>query len=59
MKQVREKARIAEGKNNPKNLRKLYLSAKAGFESNISLLVGQAMEWHLEQEQFAIGWEEN
>jgi len=57
MKQVCEKAGIAEGKGNPKNLRKLYLSTKAGFESNISLLIEQAMERQLEQEQFSIGWE--
>ncbi len=59
MKQVCEKAGIAEGKGNPKNLRKLYLSTKAGFESNISLLIEQAMERQLEQEQFSIGWNES
>ena len=45
-------------KGNPKCLRKLYLSTKAGIESNISLLVEQAMERMMEQEQFSIGWEE-
>lgn len=58
MKPVCEAARIADGRGNPKGLRKLYLSTKAGIESNISLLVDQAMERQLEQEQFSIGWEE-
>lgn len=53
-----EEARIPREKGNPKSLRKLYLSTRAGIESNISLLVEQAMERIMEQEQFTIGWEE-
>lgn len=34
-----------------------FLSA-AGIESNVSLLVEQAMDQMMEQEQFSIGWEE-
>lgn len=34
-----ETAKIPEEKGNPKSLRKLYLSTKAGIESNISFLV--------------------
>lgn len=49
-------AGIPSEKGNPKCLRKLYLSTKAGVESNISLLVDQAMERILEQEQFSVGW---
>lgn len=52
-----EDAGIPGEKGNPKCLRKLYLSTKAGVESNISLLVEQAMERILEQEQFSVGWE--
>ena len=52
-----EEAGIPGEKGNPKCLRKLYLSTKAGVESNISLLVEQAMERILEQEQFSVGWE--
>ena len=37
---------------------KADLSARAGIKSNISLLVEQAMERMLEQEQFSVGWEE-
>jgi len=53
-----EEARLPGNKGNPKCLRKLYLSTKAGVESNISLLVEQAMERMMEQEQFSIGWDE-
>ena len=53
-----EEAKVPREKGNPKCLRKLYLSTKAGVESNVSLLVEQAMERMLEQEQFSVGWEE-
>ena len=53
-----EEARVPREKGNPKCLRKLYLATKAGVESNIALLVDQAMERILEQEQFSVGWEE-
>lgn len=53
-----EEAKVPREKGNPKCLRKLYLSTKAGVESNIALLVEQAMERMLEQEQFSVGWEE-
>ena len=58
IKNLCEDAGIPGEKGNPKCLRKLYLSTKAGVESNISLLVEQAMERILEQEQFSVGWEE-
>ncbi len=53
-----EDAKVPNEKGNPKSLRKLYLSTKAGIESNISLLVDQAMERMMEQEQFSVGWDE-
>ncbi len=53
-----EEAKVPREKGNPKCLRKLYLSTKAGVESNISLLVEQAMESMMEQEQFTVGWGE-
>ncbi len=53
-----EDAKVPSEKGNPKSLRKLYLSTKAGVESNIALLVDQAMERMMEQEQFSVGWEE-
>lgn len=53
-----EEARIPREKGNPKSLRKLYLSTRTGIESNVALLVDQAMERMLEQEQFSVGWGE-
>ena len=53
-----EEAKVPREKGNPKCLRKLYLSTRAGVESNVSLLVEQAMERMMEQEQFMIGWDE-
>ena len=50
---------ITDGRANPKGLRRLYLSTKAAVENNIALLVEQALERQLEQEQLAVGWEEN
>ena len=55
---VCEKAQIPSEKGSPQALRKLYLSTRAGIESNVALLVEQAMERMMEQEQLAIGWEE-
>ena len=57
MKPVCEAARIPDGRANPQALRKLYLSTRAGIESNIALLVEQAMERMMEQEQLSIGWD--
>ena len=53
-----EEAKVPREKGNPKCLRKLYLSTRAGVESNVSLLVEQAMERMMEQEQFLIGWDQ-
>lgn len=49
---------IVRQKGNLKCLYKLYLSKKVGVESNIALLVEQAMERILGQEQFSVGWKE-
>jgi len=56
MKPVCEAAQITDGRANPKGLRKLYLSTRATIESNIALLVEQALERQLEEEQFSVGW---
>lgn len=53
-----EEAKITEDKGNLKRLRKLYLSTRAGVESNISLLVEQFMERMVKQEQFHMGRED-
>ena len=51
-------AGVAEDKGSPRCLQKLYRSTRAGLESNISLLIDQAHERLLEQEQLEIGWDE-
>ena len=53
-----EEAKVPGEKGNPKALRKLYLTTRAGIENNIALLVEQAMERMLEQEQLSVGWDE-
>ena len=58
MKPVCEAAQLTDGRANPKGLRKLYLSTRAAVESNIALLVEQALERQLEQEPLSIGWDE-
>ena len=54
--QLSEAAQIPKGKGNPRCLRKLYLTTRASIEDNISLLVEQAMNRQLEQEQLTVGW---
>ncbi len=51
-------AGVAEDKGSTRCLQKLYRSTRAGLESNISLLIDQAHERLLEQEQLKIGWAE-
>ena len=51
-------ARVPAGKGNPRCLKRLYQSTRSGMESNIALLVEQAIDRQLEQEQLAIGWED-
>ena len=58
MKPVCEAAKIDDSRATPQSLRRLYFSTRAGIESNIALLVEQAMERQLEQEQLAVGWDE-
>ena len=50
-------AQVAEGKGNPRCLRKLYLQTQEGIRQNIEILVEQAYVRMLEQEQVAAGWE--
>lgn len=57
IKQLGDEAQIPEGKANARALRRLWMSTKAGIESNMELLVEQAMERQLEQEQLTVGWE--
>ncbi len=51
-----EEAQVPKEKGNPRCLRKLYLSTRANIERSFELLVEQAMDRQLEQEQLAVGW---
>lgn len=51
-------AKVPEDKGNPRCLRKLYLSTRAGIEANINLLIEQAQNRLWEEEQMIIGWDE-
>lgn len=51
-------ARVGEEKGNPRCLKRLYQTTRSGIEENIALLVEQAHERLLAQEQLEIGWEE-
>lgn len=50
-------AGVPEEKGSPRCLRKLYQSTRKGIERSISLLIDQAQERLLEEEQLAVGWE--
>ena len=50
--------RVPEEKGNPRCLKRLYQATRNMIENNISLLVEQAMDHMLEQEQLVVGWEE-
>ncbi len=52
-------AQVPEEKGSPRCLKKLYQTTREGIERNISLLVEQAQDRMLEEEQLEIGWEEN
>ena len=49
---------VPEEKGNPRCLKKLYQTTRAGIEANFDLLVEQAMERQMEAEQADVGWEE-
>lgn len=51
-------ARVPEGKCNPRCLKKLYQSTRAGIADNISLLIEQTYDRLLDTEQLSIGWKQ-
>ncbi|WP_419011807.1 tyrosine-type recombinase/integrase [Dysosmobacter sp.] len=55
--QLSKDARVAPEKCNPRCLRKLCQSTRESVEQSISLLVEQALDRLLEQEQITAGWE--
>lgn len=50
-------ARVEPAKCNPRCLRKLFQSTRAGIQQNISVLIDQAYDRLLENEQQTVGWE--
>ena len=50
-------AGVPTEKGNPRCLRKLYQTTREGIERGISLLVDQAQDRLLEEEQLTVGWE--
>lgn len=57
IRKISRDARVAEEKANPRCLWKMYLSTQKGIQANIAVLIEQAYERLLEQEQMTIGWE--
>ena len=51
-------AQVPEEKGNPRCLKRLYQTTREGIQRNIALLVEQAQERLLEEEQLSVGWEE-
>ncbi len=52
-----EEAHIPAGKANAKALHRLWQDVRSGIASNMELLIDQAMNRKLEQEELAVGWE--
>ena len=49
-------AKVGEEKANPRCLRKLYMATRQTMENNMALLIEQALDRQLEQEQLTTGW---
>lgn len=49
-------AHVEPEKCNPRCLRKLYQSTKTGIQQNISVLIDQAYDRMIEDEQLTVGW---
>lgn len=50
-------AQLPEEKGSPRCLRKLYQATREGIERNITLLVEQAQDRLMEEEQLQVGWD--
>lgn len=50
-------ARVAQQKCNPRCLRKLYQATQANIRQNVAVLIEQAHERLVEQEQIRVGWQ--
>lgn len=54
---VSQEARVDPEKANPRCLWKMYQSTRDGIQANINVLIQQAYENMMDQEQLAIGWD--
>ena len=52
-----EEAGVPGEKGNPKCLRRLYKATRAAVEASFAVLVEQALDRQMEQEQLTVGWE--
>ena len=50
-------AKVPVEKGSPRCLRRLYLAGRKAVEDNVALLVEQALERQLEEEQLSLGWD--
>lgn len=57
IKELSAVAKVSPGRATPMSLRRLYLERRKAMEANISLLVDQALERQLEEEQLTLGWD--
>ncbi|MCM1297070.1 MAG: site-specific integrase [Muribaculaceae bacterium] len=58
LRQLCREAQVPEEKGNVRCLRKLYETTRSEVKANVSLLIEQAMDRIVEQEQLAVGWED-
>ena len=49
--------KIAPEKGNPRCLRKLYQAGRKAIEDNVAMLVEQALERQMDEEQLSVGWD--
>ena len=57
IRRISHDARVPAEKVNPRCLWKMYRSTQKGIEANVTILIEQAYERLLEQEQLSVGWE--
>jgi len=57
--QLSEAAKVPIERATPRALRRMYRTMQENLEQNIRMIVAQAQERMLEQEQLTVGWGEN
>ena len=56
IRRLSREAKVAEEKANPRCLWKMYQSTQERLQANVAVLIEQAYERMLEQEQLTVGW---